>query len=382
MKKTILMVAGEASGDLHGSHLARALLRKDGRLRILGVAGERMREAGVTVLFGVEELSMMGLEPLHKIRTLWRAYTTVTDVIRKGHIDLLVLIDFPDFNMRLAKVARKRGIPVIYYISPQVWAWRKGRVKTIARLVDTMILILPFEKEIYEKAGVPCVFVGHPLLDEMPPSGERKILCSRYGLEADHPIIGLLPGSRQREAERHLPLMLSALTEIRSGLPSAQFIVAVAPSLSSEGVKAMGAPWPADVRIVRGETNNVLSLCDLSLVASGTATLQAALLSIPMVIVYKTSFLTYLLGRLLVRVPHIGLANLIAGEEIVPELIQSDATPQKVAREALALMKDEEKRAHMRKRLEQLRPHFGAPGASARAAQVILQRLEEGRQGS
>lgn len=374
--KTVLIISGETSGDLHGGNLAFALHKMRPGLRLLGVGGPRMSAAGVELIEDNREMGVIGVwEVLSHLRAIQRAYRRVLHVLASGQVDLVVLIDYPEFNFRVAHVAHQKKIPIVYYISPQIWAWRSGRVKTVKKLVQQMIVILPFEKELYQQSGVPCEFVGHPLLDEVQTDLDKKAVLSSFRLDPGQPVIGLLPGSRSKEVKKILPLMLAAMTRICQKVPGIQLLLALAPSIEKDEVLAITSRWPLDVRIIEAKTDHVIAASDLVLVASGTATLQAAILETPMVILYRVAWLTYLLGRILIKVDHIGLVNLVAGRRIVPELLQSEATPERIAEEVQGMLMDLPRRETIKKELAQVRSRLGTPGASQRAAEIILRHI-------
>jgi lipid-A-disaccharide synthase len=285
-----------------------------------------------------------------------------------------VLVDYAEFNLRLAAALRRRGIPVVYYVSPQVWAWRRGRLRHIRRTVSRMLVIFPFEEPLYREAGVSVRFVGHPLVDLVAPAPDRAAFLRRQGLDPGRPVLAVLPGSRAKEIAHNLPPIAEALRRIQRERPRVQFLLAVAPSIEP-GALAPGLEG-VPVRMVSGATHAVLGACDAAVVASGTATVEAALLGAPMVVVYRLSALTYHLGRRLVRVPHYAMANLIAGQRLVPELIQSEFTAARVASEATRLLEDEAVRARMKEGLDEVRARLGAPGASARAAEEVREFLD------
>lgn len=368
----ILIVTGEASGDLHGANLAAAIraLRPDAE--ILGMGGGKMRAAGVTMIRGIERLDVVGMIGLAQLRAVLRTYAALSRVLRRTPLDAVVFIDNPGLNLRLARVAKRAGHRVLYYIAPQVWAWRPGRIHLIRRVVDRMLVILPFEEALYRKAGVRCDFVGHPLLDAVAPSYDRAELRRRFGAEGSVPLLGLLPGSREREVRSLLPAMLDAavrLAPIHRGL---RVLVAQAASIPDGLIESLAAASGLEVGVVRDQPNEVMAAADLLLVASGTATLQAAVIGTPMVIVYRVSRFTYWLGRMLVRIKCIGLVNIVAGEPFVTELIQQDLTAARLAEEADRLLRDGAAQARMRARLRAVRDSLGGPGASRRAAEAIL----------
>jgi lipid-A-disaccharide synthase len=369
--KRIMIIAGEASGDLHGANLVKAIQAREPSISFFGVGGTALKGAGVTIRVQSEELSVVGLsEVFSKIGKILKALSLLKKDLKTLRPDLLILIDFPDFNLRLAAAAKKLNIPVMYYISPQVWAWRTGRVKKIRRLVDEMVVILPFEADFYKEHDIPVTFVGHPLLDNISPDDFNNTL-NKEG----PPIIGLLPGSRSEEVARLLPVMIEAAGIISEEVREVKFIIPVAPSLNKDKAEKMLQGSMADISIAQGNVYEVLKSAVLVISASGTATLEAAIFGTPMLIVYKVSPLSYWLGTKLIRVKYAGLANLIAGEEIVPELIQEKASPENIAEHALRLLRDKKARAEMQQQLNAIRKELGDPGASDMAAKVALRML-------
>ena len=368
----ILIVTGEASGDLHGANLAKALwsLRPD--MEILGMGGSSMRAAGVRILYSIEGHDVVGLIRLGQLCSVLRTYLGLARFLRKTPLDAIVFVDYPGFNLRMARLAARAGHRVVYYIAPQVWAWYPGRMGLIARAVHRMLVILPFEAELYRKAGVPCDFVGHPLLDAMAPIYNRDDLLKQLGIDAASSVVGLFPGSRDSEVRALLPVMLRAakqLTRTRQGL---KFVLAKASSVSDGLIEGLVARQGLDVRVLAGQPSEVMAACSVLWVASGTATLQAAILGVPMVILYRVSWLTYWLARRLIRVPWIGLVNIVAGRRIVPELIQHEATPQRLCEEAAGLLDSETEYRAMLGELRKVRATLGEPGASRRAAALVL----------
>lgn len=375
-----MIVAGEASGDLHGGALAEALLKREPSLRMTGFGGSAMRRAGVEILFDVSRLGVVGIfEVLLHLRSVWEAYRLAVQTLRRG-VDLLVLIDYPDFNLRLAKAAKRIGIPVVYYISPQIWAWRSGRIKTIAERIDLMLVIFPFEKQIYSEAGVPCEFVGHPLVDEAASVRLKHPSKSAYlegvGFSPSGTTVGILPGSRRREVLSLLPEMLRAMVLLSKEIPGLQVLIPVAPSLSKKWIADLARPYAVPIRCVEGEFQEVLRASEVVVVASGTATLQVALSRTPMVIVYKVALLTFWIAQRLVHLKSFGLVNIVAGAPIVPELLQERVTPERIKSEVGRLLKDEESRERMKQALKEVADRLGAAGASSRAAAIILERLK------
>lgn len=375
-KRQVLLVAGEASGDLHGADLVEALKRQAPEVEVFGVGGTRLREAGMQVLVDTAEVAGMGLvEMKDKLPALVRAYRLLKRILCSSPPDLLVLIDFPEFNLRLAKVAKRYGVPVLYYIGPQVWAWRQSRVHTMARWVDRLVVVFHFEPPWYAQAGCAAEFVGHPLVDRARPSRTRAETLLGCGLDPAKRTVVLLPGSRSQEVRYLLPRLLRAAEILGAGY---QFVVAVAPTLAATDIETVVNKAAVQVQVVRGDTYNLVHAADLALVASGTATLETALLGRPMVIVYRMALLTYVLARLLVRVPFIGMPNLIAGRRVVPELVQGEATGERIAAEAKRILDTPAVREEMIAGLSEVRRQLGEGGAAARAAAVALRMLQGG----
>ncbi len=369
----ILLVAGEASGDVHGADLVSALKAQQPQLDIFGVGGPALRAAGMQTLVDAAAIAGMGLfEAADKLTALWRTYRALTHILRTHPPDLLVLIDFPEFNLRLAKVAKRVNVPVFYYISPQVWAWRRKRVHTIAKRVDLLAAVFPFEPDFYTAHGCSVEFVGHPLVGRVRPTRSRADTLRRYRLDPARKTIALLPGSRTQEVRYLLPPLLHATSTLGD---SYQFILAVASTLDLDQIETVARSHPVTIHVVQGDTYNVAHAADLALVASGTATLEMALLERPMVIVYRLAPVTYALARLFVRVPFIGMPNLIAGRQIVPELIQSAVTPERIAAEARRLLTDARAYSVAQEGLREVRTRLGEPGAATRAANLIFSLL-------
>jgi lipid-A-disaccharide synthase len=374
----VLIIAGEASGDAHGAGLVAAMKRRDPDLFFCGIGGAGMRRAGVRILVDAGDLSVVGItEVFSKMPALLRGMAAVKQVIKGLRPDLVVLVDFPDFNFHVARIAKKQAIPVLYYISPQIWAWRSGRIRQIRKNVDHMAVILPFEEAFYRKFNVPVTFVGHPLMDtydslEPAPSPDA---------DPSDPVIGLLPGSRRGEIEKNLPEMLAAASILQQRYAKATFLVSVAPSVRPEWVSSLTAPYQSACRItlVPGRVTTVFEQSRLIIAASGTVTLETAIYGIPMIIIYRVSPISYLLGRALVRVDHIGLANIIAGERVVPELVQQDAHPGKIALAAGDILDHPDKEALIRIKLRQVRRQLGSAGAADKTADIALTMLK-GRQ--
>lgn len=370
--KRVMLVVGEASGDLHGAHLVKSLHQLDPNIEIFGVAGECLKQERVRVIFDVARLAGMGLaELVGSLKTLWGAYRLLKRVLREEKPNLLILIDFPEFNLRLARLAKEMQVPVLYYISPQVWAWRRRRIQKIARLVDRMAVVFSFEEPLYEREGVQVSFVGHPLLDVVHPTQTREATLMQQGLELSRRTIALLPGSRRHEIAYHLPPMLEAADQL-SRQTEVQFILVRASTIERRNLEEMLAKTSATVSIAEGNTYDILDACDLAWSASGTATLETALMLRPMIIVYRVAWLTYVLARLLVNVKHIGMVNIIAGETVVPELIQADMTAERIVMESQKVFQDSELRRRIVKKLAEVREKLGSPGAAGRVADIAL----------
>ncbi len=368
----ILIVTGEASGDLHGAHLAKAIMALDPTAQLVGIGGPGMRDAGVTLVPGVPQLDVMGLIGLSAIPAVVRRVLAIRRVLKAEAWDLVVLIDNPGLNFHFARVAKAAGRRVLYYIAPQVWAWRPGRMKWIQRRVDHVVVILPFEPELYHRAGVRCTFVGHPLLDEVAPQYDRAKLRKELGMDESARVVGLLPGSRAGEVEMLLPVLLEAAAQLVVAEPGTQFILAQASSIDDNLIQTLLQNSSVPVRVVHDRASEVMALSDVLFIASGTATLQAAVVGTPMVLLYKTSPVTYRLARWLINVKWIGLVNLVAGRSVVPELIQDEATAERLCQEVLHLLRDPSAYNDMKEGLRQVRQLLGEPGASSRAAQVAL----------
>jgi lipid-A-disaccharide synthase len=372
----LLISCGEASGDLYAGALTRELRRLDPSAAVAGLGGPRLAEAGGTLIDDYRDLAVTGLtEWIGRLPRYMTAMKKLVAFARTQRPDGLVVIDFPDFNFRLARRVKALGIPVVYYISPQIWAWRPKRIETIRQIADRVLVIFPFEEDVYRQAGVPVEFVGHPLIDLATASAPRSTFLPARGLTAAAPTVALLPGSRPNEVERILDDLASAAALIRAAVPDAQFLVARAPRLDDRLFEPLRTRHVEPLAIVEGDTDAVLASADVALTASGTATVQAALHDTPMVIVYRLSPMTYRIGRRLVTLDTIGMVNLIAGEKIVPELVQDDFTPEAVAREAVAMLTDRDRAARVRTGLARVRQKLGGKGASRRAAEAILRVL-------
>jgi lipid-A-disaccharide synthase len=377
-----MIVAGERSGDLYGAELALALRRRLQDPELFGCGGEAMRQAGVETVVDAHQLTMIGItEVIGGLPRAYCAFHALLAEVDKRRPQLAVLIDFPDFNLRLAKQLKKRGIRVVYFVSPQVWAWRKSRLKQLKARIDKMLCIFDFEEAIYREAGIPVEYVGHPLVDLVRPHLTREQFFAEIGLEPGTATVALLPGSRKKEVSNILPTMLQAASRL-SLTHKAQFVVAVAPTLDTRWLeKALLEHYAGGttVRTATHATYDALEHCEVAIVASGTATIEAALRERPMVVVYRVAPLTWLLGRALVNVPFYSMVNLLAGKQVVPELIQSDFTPSKVAGRVEYLLDHPQAREEMAQELRALKDHLGPGGAIGRAADAVAGVLQTSR---
>lgn len=375
--KRIMIVAGEASGDLHGSNLVRSALSLDPDLKFYGLGGENLRKAGIDLLFDLEHQGLFGfLEIVSSLRSTIGIYRSLKASLTRDRPSAVVLIDYPDFNLRLAKSAKRLGIPVFYYISPQLWAWRQGRVKKVDRYVDRMAVVFPFEPDFYQRHGVEVSFVGHPLLDVMDPPRPKEEVKTELGFDPSQPLLGLLPGSRMSEIKAHLPLMLESAGRLNAGRRNGvSLAVAQADSLASGELTPFLELGPKNVKLVAGRTHDLQNAADVILTASGTATLETALMLTPMVVIYRLKLLSYQIFRRMVKIEHVAMANLIAGEEVVPELLQNDARPDNIVTELNRILDSPEDRRRMVEGLTLIRKKLGGPGASLRAARLLLETI-------
>jgi len=370
----ILFVAGEASGDAQAARLAAALRARAPQVRMTGVGGALMRDAGVETFVDISELSLMGLtEVVSSLRRVRRVYKTIVEEIRSSDPPaVVVLVDFPEFNLMLARAVRKAGIEVFYYVSPQVWAWRRGRIRKICRRVDRMVVLFPFEAELYADRGLNARFFGNPLAEVVMADRDRAATRRHYGFPADSKLVVLLPGSREGEVERILPAMLEAARLLAT---SVSFVIAAAPGLDRRVIDAAVRVSGVDASVVEGDTYNLIACADAAAVTSGTATVETALLGCPMVVVYKMATVSYWMARALVRVSHIAMPNIVLGESVVPELIQDEADGSRIATELRRYLEDASYRDATVERLADVRNVLVRPGAADRAAQFLLEGL-------
>jgi lipid-A-disaccharide synthase len=374
---TILISAGEASSDMYAARLAVALRQRTGA-QLFGMGGPRMAEAGVELIADYHEVAVVGIaEVVHKIPTVVRVQNRLAREAAKRGATLAILVDSPGTHLGVARRLKNQGIPVGYFIGPQVWAWRAGRVRVVRRLVKRMVVIFPFEEKIYRDAGVPVDFVGHPLVDVVRPTMTREEFAAKHGLDATRPIVTLLPGSRRNEIAKIYPVVLEAcqgLQQSGGAAAGVQFVHAVAPNLEAELFAPYSRPG-LELKRIEGATYDALAAADCAIVASGTATVEAALLGTPMVVVYRVSRITAAILRRMIRTPFIGMVNLIAGRCVVPELIQDAFTPEAVEAEVRRLLESESARAEIKNGLAEVRAKMGAGGAIERAADVFTRML-------
>ena len=372
----ILVVAGEASGDAHASELVAALKAQRPDLTFFGMGGSRLAAQGVELLYGAHEVNVMGItEVLPKIPRILQVMGGLARAAAERRPACAILVDIPDFNLRLAARLKKLGIPVAYYVSPMIWAWRRGRVKTIARLVDRMLCILPFEEEFYREAGVAARYVGSPVVEQMPSPASAAAFRQKLGLPVETPTLALLPGSRMSEIRRILPSMVGAAKQLVAERPGLQVVVPVAPTIPREEILSRFEGSGVQPVLVEGRAPEVVGASDAAIVASGTAALEAGLMQRPFVVVYRVSLVTYLVGRMMLKVAHVALVNLLAGRRVVPELLQGDMTPERIAGEIRRLWVPGAPREEMLQGLEEVRTRLGAHGAAARAAESVLELL-------
>ena len=373
-----LIIAGEASGDLHGAKLVQALLDAYPKARFTGMGGGHMRDAGVNTLFGIERMGAVGLvEIFSDFGHYFGAYRALMKEIASLKYTAVILIDYPTLNLRLAKHSRKHSCPVYYFISPQIWAWRKGRIEDIRKSVHKMFVILPFEEKMYQEAGVDAEFLGHPFIDVVHPTRTRGDNLEKFALDSHKKIVGLLPGSRMNEITSLLDEMLLAAEKVKREMGECQFLLPVADTIDPVLIQKKLGSNPLDIKILKGETYNVMNTCDALIIASGSATLEAGIIGCPMVIIYKLSPLTYWLALMLINTPYYGLINIVAGESVVPELIQGKANAENIAAEILKFLKNPEYCQEVQNRLLLVRKNLGRPGVMKAVAASMVDSLSK-----
>lgn len=369
----VMICAGEASGDLHGASVARDLQELDPQIDLLGMGGSHMRTAGVDIVYDIADIGVMGfVEILRNLPRFFRLRDYLSNIMDERQPDVILLIDYGGFNMALASVAKKKNIPVVYYICPKAWVWGKWRAKAIAGWVKKVAAIFPFEAEIYRQAGASVEFVGHPLLDIVHPSMGKAEAYQYFGADPGRPLLLLLPGSRYQEVESLLELMLASARKVQEQIPTCQFFLPVAPTIPLERIESVVRASGVPVVFTRNCTYNLMQIADCAIAASGTVTLEAALMELPSVIVYRVKTATYWLIRLVANVSHVGLPNIVSGKRILPELIQDEATSANVSQAALRLLQDPAVRQQARTDIKQVRINLGQPGAVLRVARIVL----------
>ncbi len=377
-KRTVFIIAGEASGDLHGSNLVKAVKRLNPDIDFIGIGGDRMKQAGVKFITHSSEMAVVGFtEVLTKLKSIIKAGVKTKKILRQKRPDLVILIDYPDFNLHIAGYAKKIGIPVMYYISPQVWAWRRGRVKKIKKRVDKMVVILPFEKDFYEERGIKVSYVGHPIMDAIPKSIDRDSLRKELKISDSYPTVALLPGSRKHEIEKALPIMTKALYRLKDVYNKLKAFVILVDSVSSEYAKRLIEGCEFIEIFPSKDIYRILAISDLAFVTSGTATLETAIMGVPMIVVYKGSPLSFWIAKKLVKVRYVSLVNLIANEKVVPELLQDEFNTENLIKEAVKILEDSVLNQRIRKKLKEIRNRLGEGGASEKAARIAIEMLEE-----
>lgn len=378
----VMIVTGEASGDLHGSRLIRALRTLCDDLTFYGVGGRQMEAEGCDILFRGEELAVVGLiEVVRHFKPIYTAFKRLEAILcseKPPHV--LVLIDFPEFNLRLAAKAKKAGVPVLYYVSPQVWAWRRGRTRKIAQVVDRLAAVFPFEPDLYRGLDIDVQYVGHPLVTDFSITTAKDVFLHQHALDPACKVVGLFPGSRRNEIRYCLDTLLAAARIVRQLDPDVQFLMPVAPSLSAELLRGYISASGVDVTLVDESIYDTAAACDAIATVSGTVTLQIALTMTPMVIIYKLNPVTYAIAKRLIKVPYIGLPNIVAGRRIVSELIQHEASPEAISEEIMRLLNEGSYRSRVRNDLADVGSLLGDPGCSERVAAMVIEMIGSGRE--
>jgi lipid-A-disaccharide synthase len=378
MKKKVLIISGEPSGDLHGAGLIRELKRINPDIEYSGVGGNKLKQEGMNLLYSIEKLSFMGFyEVLKNLKVIRELKRKLLDFIDHDKPDLVILIDYPGFNLRFAKEIKKREIPILYYISPQVWAWGKKRIETIKKLVDRMVVFFPFEEKLYKDAGVEVDLIGHPLLDLVKPALSKDEFQRKLKLTGKETLVGLLPGSRWQEIEKVLPVMVRACLILKKRFPDLKIAIGVAPNINQERLQIFLKKTNLEAIILEDLTYDLMSYSDLLLATSGTATLESAISGTPLIVLYKTSLFTYLLAKTLVKIPNIGMVNIVAEKKIVPEFIQSEAKPERIAREMEKILTDKAEYERIRNDLSRVRDRLSEKGAYQRGARIVNQMLSQ-----
>jgi lipid-A-disaccharide synthase len=376
MKKQILIIAGEASGDMHGAGLVTELRKLYPDIDFYGLGGDRMKATGLEIFYHINQLSFMGFyEVLKNLGFFRQVMKKMTQILDERKPDLAILIDYPGFNLKLAEEIKKREIPLVYYISPQVWAWGKGRIKKIRKLVDKMIVVFPFEEKIYKDAQVDVDFISHPLLDVVKTSLTKDEFRNKLGIKENEILIGLLPGSRIQEIKKMLPTMLSACEIVKLRLKDLKVAVSLAPTIGKNLLESFLTQTRLEIVLVENFTYDLMRHSDFLLVKSGTSTVEAAIIGTPFLVIYKTGLLTWLVARSLVKVPYIGMVNLVSGKKIVPEFVQYDAKPKRIALEMYNFLTDKEKYQKTKDELSEVKEKLGEKGGYKRGAEIVFRML-------
>ena len=371
----IMILAGEPSGDIHGGHLCREVKNLSPGIQLFGMGGPEMEAAEVEVVHRIGDTGVVGFWEVYKeIGKYWKIFKKMVAVMEERRPDAVILIDYPGFNIRFARKAHQLGIKVYYYISPQLWAWGQWRIKKIRQYVDMMLVLFPFEKEFYNSHGIEAVFVGHPLIGTLNPDLKKDECRKQLGITSS-PVIGLLPGSRKGEIEKIMPLLMETAGILRVHLPEAEFLLPIASAELRPFVDDMMKSAPVEIKVVEEKSQNIIASSDLLILASGTVTLEAAVFLRPMIIVYKISFFSWIMGKILIKIPFIGLVNIVSGKKIVQEFIQYQARPEAVARAGLEILTQPEIKDRMIRELKIVKEKLGPPGAASRAASVIVNSL-------
>ena len=376
-----MIIAGEASGDLHGANLARELKSLDSSWQLSGIGGAEMAGAGVNLIYDISSLAVMGIiEVFNRLKDIRSAMHILEERFKNARPDLLILIDYPGFNLEMARRAKKYNIPVLYYISPKIWAWREGRIERIKKYVDRMAVILPFEKKYYQEHGVVVDFVGNPLLDHVHTTLTPAQFKKRYNIDHDAAVIGIMPGSRRQEIKKLLPLFLQTAVMLNSKMKKCVFLLPLASTLSEGEIKMHCGRVDSllDIRIIKDERYGAMAACDAAMAASGTLTMELAILKVPMVVCYRVSLVSYLLAKPFIKVKYASLVNLVAEKEVVPELLQYKATPENIYKEILPLLLNHDAAEAMQDKLAKICKQLGEPGASKRVARLVRELITAG----
>jgi lipid-A-disaccharide synthase len=372
MDKKIMIIAGESSGDLHGSYLIKNLKKINPDIKISGLGGPLMKKEGADIFYDLTEIAVIGFfEILKNYPKFKYAYNLFLKKLDKNKPNAVILIDYPGFNLKIAKQIKKREIPIIYYISPQVWAWGSKRIKLLKKFVDKMVVVFKFEEKMYQEKKIDAFFSGHPLVDIVQVTERKEITENKYNLDLLKKTVFCLPGSRENEVRKHLPIMLESCRLIKKGFNNVQFLIGRSSNVKESVYKNLLSKENIDAKLVTNDNYNVLNISDFAIICSGTATLEAAILKTPMAIIYKISFLSWLFIKNLIKIPHIGLVNIVAGKKIIPEFVQYEAQPKNIADYIIECLKNKEKTNRIKEELSKVKESLGPEGASKRTAVYI-----------